>query len=149
MRRPERIPSPRLAAALALGALLAGAPARPVAGEGARASAGDVAATPPAPWLDAVPQGPSVAARLEEIRRRVEAALAYPPDARWRDQGGAALVEFEIGSDGRAREVRLARSSGLASLDRAATRAVEDAGELPYVYGRLRIPVRFALDGPP
>ena len=95
--------------------------------------------------VDAVPQGPSVAARLGEIRRRIQAALVYPPLARMQRIEGEALVRFAIEHDGTARDVVVHRSSGKPSLDRAATLAVEAAVPLPWVYGRLEVPVRFEL----
>jgi len=98
-----------------------------------------------APGIDLAPTGPSVESRLAEIRRRIEAALEYPPLARWQDQEGAALVRFEIGADGRARNVRISRSSGEPLLDAAAARAVVAAGVLPRVYGPLEVPVSFEL----
>ena len=96
-------------------------------------------------FVDAVPQGPSVAARLGEIRRRIQAALVYPPLARMQRVEGEALVRFAIEHDGTARDVVVHRSSGRPSLDRAATRAVAAAVPLPWVYGRLEVPVRFEL----
>jgi periplasmic protein TonB len=94
---------------------------------------------------DVSPQGPSLDERLAAIQRRVQAALVYPPLARRRGVEGTALLAFEIGADGRARRVAVADSSGFAALDRAALRAVHAAEQLPYVYGRLEIPVRFEL----
>jgi len=96
--------------------------------------------------VDAVPQGPSVAARLAEIRRRIQAALVYPPLARMKRIEGEALVRFEIEHDGTARDVVVHRSSGKPSLDRAAALAVAEAEPLPWVYGRLEVPVRFELE---
>jgi protein TonB len=98
-----------------------------------------------APGDDVIPQGPSLDERLTAIQRRVQAALVYPPLARRRGTEGTALLAFEIGADGRARRVAVANSSGFAALDRAALRAVHAADQLPYVYGRLEIPVRFEL----
>jgi protein TonB len=95
---------------------------------------------------DAVPRGPTLEARLRAIQERVQAALVYPPLARMRRTEGTALLGFAIGADGRARQIEVARSSGFAVLDRAAERAVRDAEPLPYVYGRLEIPVRFELE---
>jgi len=94
----------------------------------------------------APPPGPSVETRLAEIQRRVQDALVYPRAAQRRELEGEAQVEFVLGADGRAREVRTRASSGSTLLDRAAERAVKDAGALPYVYGRLVVPVRFALE---
>jgi protein TonB len=98
-----------------------------------------------APGDDVVPQGPSLDERLAAIQRRVQAALVYPPLARRRRTEGTALLAFEIGADGCARRVSVANSSGFAALDRAALRAVHAVDQLPYVYGRLEIPVRFEL----
>jgi protein TonB len=98
-----------------------------------------------APAVDLAPTGPSVEARLAEIRRRIQAALEYPPIARWQDLQGDALVRFEIGAEGRAHGVRVVRSSGEPLLDAAAVRAVLAAGVLPRVYGPLEVPVSFEL----
>ncbi len=97
--------------------------------------------------VDAIAHGPSVDARLEEIRRRIENNLAYPPLARWHDVTGAAVVEFEVTDEGRTQGVRLAQSSGAALLDNAAERAVATVTGLPVVHGRLSIPIRFELTG--
>ena len=94
---------------------------------------------------DAVPQGPTLDERLAAIQRRIQAVLVYPPLARRRRTEGTALLAFEIGADGRARRVAVATSSGFAALDRAALHAVHAVDQLPYVYGRLEIPVRFEL----
>jgi protein TonB len=128
--------SPRALAAALLVALAAGAASAGSPGERreARAPAVDLAAT-----------GPSVEARLAEIRRRIQAALAYPPLARWQDRQGSALVRFEIDAQGRAHGVRVVRSSGEPLLDAAAARAVIAAGVLPRVYGPLEVPVSFEL----
>ncbi|MBS1105875.1 MAG: TonB family C-domain protein [Deltaproteobacteria bacterium] len=119
----------------------------------ASALAGGAGADPsPAPAVarsasggDVVPHGPSLDERLDAIQRRVQAALVYPPIARLRRTQGTALLAFEIGADGRARGVAVAHSSGFAALDRAALRAVHAVDQLPYVYGRLEIPVHFEL----
>ena len=96
--------------------------------------------------VDAVPSGPSLEARLAEIQRRIQEALVYPPIERKRGVSGEALVAFRIDGAGRADSIELARSTGHPLLDRAAVRAVGDAAPLPYVYGRLEVPVRFQLD---
>jgi len=97
-------------------------------------------------FFDAVPAGPSVAERLAEIRRRIQAALVYPPLARVQRVEGETLVHFEVGRDGAPLELRVFRTSGKPSLDRAALRAVAAAAPLPWVYGRLEVPVRFELE---
>lgn len=97
--------------------------------------------------VDAIAHGPSVDARLEEIRRRIESNLAYPPLARWQDVVGAAVVEFEVTDAGGTRDVRLAQSSGTTLLDSAAEHAVSTVTGLPVVHGRLAVPIRFELTG--
>jgi TonB family protein len=95
--------------------------------------------------VDGAPPGPSVAARVAEIRERLQAALVYPPQARRRGLEGVSRIQFTIGPDGRAREIRTAASSGHTLLDRAAERCAVDAGQLPRVLGRLDVPIRFSL----
>ena len=90
--------------------------------------------------------GPTLEARLRAIQERVQASLVSPPLARMRRTEGTALLAFAIGADGHAKQVAVARSSGFPVLDRAAARAVRAAEPLPYVYGRLEIPVRFELE---
>jgi protein TonB len=98
-----------------------------------------------APAVDLAPTGLSVESRLAEIRRRIQTALVYPPIARWQDLEGDTLVRFEIGAEGRARDVSVVRTSGDPLLDAAAVRAVVAAGVLPRVYGPLEVPVSFEL----
>jgi len=75
----------------------------------------------------------------------------YPEEARRRRQQGVVLVSVEVGADGRASEVALARSSGFPLLDEAAVQAVRRwmfdparATGLP-VPSRVEVPVRFSL----
>jgi protein TonB len=95
---------------------------------------------------DALPPSPTLSERVAEIRRRVREAVVYPERARRRGVTGVAHVRFQIGRDGRARAVETVRSSGDALLDRAAEQGARDARELPYVYGRVEVPIRFALE---
>jgi protein TonB len=97
--------------------------------------------------VDGVPKGRSAAERIAEIRERLQAALVYPLHARRRGLEGTSRIQFTIGPDGRAQDVRTADSSGHAVLDRAAERCAVDAGELPRVLGRLEVPIRFSLEG--
>ena len=94
---------------------------------------------------DAVPQGPRVEERLRTIRERIQAAVVYPPLARMRRLEGVAQVRFAIAADGSPLALELAGSTGHAILDRAALAAVRAAAPLPWVYGRLEVPVRFEL----
>jgi len=128
--------------ALLTALLAAASPASPDAAADA-AEAGDSA---PIRFEDAQPARPSVEQRLDDIRRRVQAALEYPPIARRREVTGETLLRFEIGADGRARDVEVVRSSGRELLDHAATRAVVAAGVLPRIWGPIEIPVRFEIE---
>ncbi|NNL67466.1 MAG: energy transducer TonB [Myxococcales bacterium] len=96
--------------------------------------------------VDALPSAPSVDARLEIIRKRIQDALVYPELARRHGQAGDVRVRFEISSQGRAHGIATTGSSGIWLLDRAAERSVREAAPLPYVWGRLEVPVRFDLD---
>lgn len=126
---------------LLLAALCLGLAAAPAAAE-------DVAASgiQEVRFVDAVPPGRGVAERLLEIRQRIQAALVYPRLARLQRLEGETLVRFDIEPGGAPRDVEVYRSSGRPSLDRAARRAVQDAAPLPWVYGRLEVPVRFVLE---
>jgi TonB family protein len=126
-----------------LSALLAAAP---LASPDAAADAAKAVDSAPIRFEDAVPPRRSVEQRLDDIRQRVQDALEYPPIARRREVAGETLLRFEIGADGRARDVEVVRSSGRALLDRAATRAVVAAGVLPRIWGPIEIPVRFQLE---
>jgi TonB family protein len=103
-----------------------------------------VSAKPPV-VEDAIPGAPTVAARLAEIQRRVQRAARYPAIALSRSVEGETLVAFEIERDGRPVDIETNASSGSGALDRAALLAVEDAGALPWVYGRVVVPIRFEL----
>jgi TonB family protein len=105
-------------------------------------------AGPSPAWIDGVPAPAPLEERLAEIRRRVQEAVVYPPLARRRGLEGVAHVQFAIGGDGRAAAVATVRSSGHAVLDRAAEQGARDAQGLPYVYGTVEVPVRFALERP-
>lgn len=95
--------------------------------------------------VDPAPRGASVAERIVEIQRRVQAVASYPPSAAERGAEGQVLVAFAVGSDGHARDIHVEASSGALVLDRAAARAVREAAPLPYVTGRITVPVLFAL----
>jgi protein TonB len=100
---------------------------------------------PPPFWEDALPPGPSLAERLEEIRSRVQDSVVYPPEARSRGITGVTRIRFQIADDGRAEKIRTVASSGSGLLDAAAEQGAADAEALPRVYGRVEVPVRFEL----
>ena len=124
----------------------------PILGVTGKLRADEVSATAPREQsarviVDAIAHGPSVDTRLEEIRRKIQENLSYPPLARWRDVSGATVIEFEVTDEGGTRDVRLAKSSGMLLLDDAAEQAVATVTGLPVVHGRLSIPIRFELTG--
>ena len=104
-----------------------------------------VDAAPPPLWEDALPPGPSLARRLEDIRRRVQEAVVYPPRARSSGTTGVTRIRFEIAQNGFASKIRTVETSGSPLLDHAAEQGAVDAGALPRVYGRVEIPIRFEL----
>jgi protein TonB len=107
---------------------------------------GVAAGAEPPRHMDALPPAPSVEERLVEIQRRIQRAVVYPPMARAQGIEGIALLQFEIRHDGEPAAVEVAHSSGHSILDRAAERSVHLAAPLPWVYGRIEVPVRFALE---
>lgn len=111
----------------------------------AQPSAAPPVDAPPPVASDAWARGPSLEARLDEIRRRVQAALTYPPIAQRRAISGETIVSFEIDAQRRADGIRTERSSGFPTLDRAAEQAARAAAPLPWVYGRVEVPVRFEV----
>jgi TonB family protein len=98
---------------------------------------------------DALPPSPTLAERIAEIRLRVQEAVRYPARARSRGVMGVAHIRFAIGIDGLAQEIETVRTSGSSMLDQAAEQGARDAGRLPYVYGRVEVPIRFSLDRSP
>ncbi len=95
--------------------------------------------------IDAMPMGPSPEERIDEIRRKVQAALVYPPQARRRGISGTSRIQFAIDAAGQPIGVTTIESSGSRMLDRAAVQSAHDAAPLPFLYGTLRIPVVFDL----
>lgn len=96
--------------------------------------------------IDAMPMGPSPQERIDEIRRKVQKALVYPPQARRRGISGTSRIQFAIDAEGQPIGVTTIQSSGSRLLDRAAVQSARDAAPLPFLYGTLRIPVVFDLE---
>lgn len=106
-------------------------------------SAGDTGLEP---IVDAIPSRPSPHARAAEIARRIQREIIYPELARRRGIQGTTLLRLRVGPNGRATELETAASSGSASLDAAAHAGAEAARDLPAVYGRVEVPIRFSLE---
>jgi protein TonB len=161
---------PRVAEAKpAVGSQAARLPARPIARPApsepvaAKTQADSTPTTPrnePSRPVEAVGQAsrpPAVPAAKREVFRHEPAFLApprppvYPAQAKRRNQQGVVLVEVRLDEYGKLVELKLLRSSGVASLDRSAMKAVaawrfraeiEDGQPVP---SRVHIPIEFAL----
>lgn len=83
-------------------------------------------------------------ASLAQILARVRAARRYPEAARRRELEGVVRVHFNVGADGRPRDI--SASDGDALLQQAAVEAVERAAPLPFVDGPLDVDVDYRLD---
>lgn len=115
------------------------------------ASPGRTPATRP-PSAAAAGQRTAERAYLTALQRAIARHQHYPAGARRHGQTGVATLAFVIESDGRLGQIRLAQSSGHASLDQAALQALARLGRfdpIPQSIGRtrwsLRIPIRFDL----
>lgn len=73
----------------------------------------------PGPWNPGAYSG--------RVLARIEAAKRYPEEARAFGAAGAAVVRFAVGRSGELARVLLARSSGVAAIDRGALDAVRNA----------------------
>ncbi len=83
----------------------------------------------------------------EEIRALIKEHLKYPSSAKKLEQEGVAELFFVLGEDG-LKELYIVRSSGYASLDKAAIKAIEDAlSALPTIKKEMKIslPIVFEI----
>lgn len=86
-------------------------------------------------------------ALLMTIRRRIERAKYYPPEARRQGIEGRSEVEFAIAPDGGVEYVRLIKACGEAQLDAAAIDTIKRAAPFPIYKGTIQLPIRFAIEG--
>lgn len=115
----------------------------------------------PAPPAEPVPAPPAPAPLAEPVARTVPAtavsyleppAPVYPLASRRLHEQGEVLLKVEIGTDGRARQVLVSRSSGSARLDTAALTAVRAARFRPYTENGVplvvwtTVPIQFELE---
>jgi len=89
---------------------------------------------------------------IQIIRRKLESAKRYPPEARRAGYEGTAVVSFTINFDGTLSDVRVISSSGYPVLDRAAVMTIKRAAPFPslksYTIERsltLEVPITFRL----
>ncbi|MBT9594565.1 MAG: energy transducer TonB [Vitreoscilla sp.] len=115
-----------------------------------------MAELPPQPT--AAPAPPPAAPRsipATAVSYRVPPAPVYPLASRRLGEQGEVLLRVEIGTDGLARQVLLARSSGSARLDAAAIAAVRAARFNPYTEDGMPlvvwapVPIEFILESRP
>ncbi len=103
------------------------------------------------PARAAVPEPPVSAPRFDADYLE-NPAPAYPLAARRRGLQGTVRLEVLVGRDGRAKEIKLAESSGAPELDEAAQRAVREWRFAPARRGSdpidasVIVPVRFQLE---
>jgi protein TonB len=104
--------------------------------------------THPVPVSNRDSSEPVMATAVEYVRPPV---LTYPAAARQARATGTVLVRAVVEADGRVREVRVDRSSGYASLDRAAMEAMRTALFRPYMHNGVAraavviVPMEFEL----
>jgi len=116
-----------------------------------------VAAPEPAPAPPAPPARPAPAPEPKVIpptavRYITPPAPVYPSQSQKLRETGRVLLRVEIGTDGRARQVLVARSSGFARLDDAAASAVRAARFAPHTENGTalvvwtQVPIEFELE---
>jgi protein TonB len=89
---------------------------------------------------------------LAGVRRRIAAALRYPPAARRRGLTGTVQIEMVIAASGAVTAAEVVASSSHALLDDAAVETVKSLGRQPFPADlrprtlRVRLPVVFSLE---
>lgn len=104
---------------------------------------------PAAPSSPALPPqdtpAPQSGKYLSIVRTRIEAKKHYPPFARNLQHEGTVVVNVTIGTGGSIISAVIGKSSGYASLDKAALEAVRKAGPFPpppgYGLGQISVSV--------
>ncbi|EGV29694.1 TonB family protein [Thiorhodococcus drewsii AZ1] len=97
-------------------------------------------------------QQASERAYLSALQRAISRQQRYPASARRRQQTGTTTLAFVIQANGRIGQIRIVRSSGHSSIDRAAIDAMRRLGrfkpiptELDRTTWALQVPIRFNL----
>lgn len=95
----------------------------------------------------ATPRSPGGRQAVHEVQQRLAQVVLYPPEALEQGLEGEVIVLLDIDARGRVAAASVASSSGHATLDDAALRAVQMIGALsPAVADRtILLPVRFQL----
>ncbi|MFQ5846840.1 MAG: TonB family protein [Candidatus Methylomirabilales bacterium] len=79
------------------------------------------------------------------LRRRIERAKRYPPQARRWGMEGTAEVQFRIAGDGSVEGMMIVKSSGFPLLDQASLETIRRAAPLPVIPGTIRVPISYRL----
>jgi protein TonB len=109
-------------------------------------------APPPAPPAPPPPAPEPKVIPATAVRYVNPPAPVYPAQSQRLRETGRVLLRVEIGIDGRARQVLVARSSGFARLDDAAASAVRAARFAPYTENGnalvvwTQVPIEFELE---
>ena len=107
---------------------------------------------PPAPPAPPPPPPEPKTIPATAVRYVTPPAPMYPSQSQKLREAGRVLLRVEIGTDGRARQVLVARSSGFARLDDAAATAVRTARFAPYTENGAalvvwtQVPIEFELE---
>jgi periplasmic protein TonB len=113
-------------------------------------AAPEPAPPPPPPAPPAAPEPKVIPATA--VRYINPPAPVYPTQSQRLREAGLVLLRVEIATDGRARQVLVARSSGFARLDDAAASAVRAARFAPYTENGTafvvwtQVPIEFELE---
>lgn len=90
--------------------------------------------------------GISNADALKLISAAIERAKTYPSLARRRSIEGTVYVSFFIGAEGKAKEIRVVKSSAYKILDEATVKVIKDAAPYPQINDRVEVPVTYRLN---
>ena len=91
--------------------------------------------------------GGYIKGHYDYIKKRIRQHLVYSPQAKRMGIQGTVTVSFAIEKDGRARDIAVSKTSGHASLDESAMKAVRNASPFPPPpdTARIAIPISFSL----
>ena len=82
---------------------------------------------------------------IETIRRSIERAKTYPVLARKRSIEGTVYVSFRVSPLGKARDIKILKSSGYRILDQTTLAILRKAAPFPHLDSPVEVPVVFKL----
>ena len=110
--------------------------------------------TPPAPTPPAPPPPPApspatqqnaIASYAALLRARVQAGTRVPEEVRLMHASGTAVIAFRLTPSGQLLSARVAQSSGVGPIDRAALRAVQEENYPPFTKDMPKHDMDFAV----